>query len=423
MNKISELPHINYALVEDTRPPMYTAMKYWGKKPHNIWGQFIERYCPKGGVVLDPFAGSAVAAFESIKLGRKAIAFDLNPLTRFFVEVLTSHFDGTLFMEGFNRIVAAVESDPVYVEHYKTVLDDQKGVVSNYQWLGNQVMKVAVEIPSKDKQKSGKPKRPIRHFIDARQIDIELADKAQELEIPYWYPTDSFPSTPVISQKFVKDVGGDSFQYLWTRRNLYILAKIFHQINQETEPRVRLQLLSGFIQTLHLTSKMVVPRHQKSNRDFSGSWGRADFMIRRRQMEQNPLVVFRRSCVEKQSVVSALHNAKKTLPTNIKLNDINKTKKYRATSSLTYGVLDIADLHTYLPERSVDFIITDPPYAGLVPYLDLSLVWLVWLKHIDSKYEPELRSEITVKRGHITREDYRRRLKNAFEQLHRVLKD
>ena len=26
-------PDINHALVEDTRPPIYKAMKYWGKKP------------------------------------------------------------------------------------------------------------------------------------------------------------------------------------------------------------------------------------------------------------------------------------------------------------------------------------------------------------------------------------------------------
>ena len=35
---------IDFALVEAKRPPMYTAMKYWGKKPHNIWGAYIENY-------------------------------------------------------------------------------------------------------------------------------------------------------------------------------------------------------------------------------------------------------------------------------------------------------------------------------------------------------------------------------------------
>ena len=60
-------------MVETTRPPMYKATKYWGKKPHNIWGQFVEAYSAEGDIILDPFAGSAVAAFESVKLKRKAM--------------------------------------------------------------------------------------------------------------------------------------------------------------------------------------------------------------------------------------------------------------------------------------------------------------------------------------------------------------
>jgi hypothetical protein len=90
---------------------------------------------------------------------------------------------------------------------------------------------------------------------------------------------------------------------------------------------------------------------------------------------------------------------------------------------LTYGILDVADLSKNVSDKSIDFIITDPPYAGLVPYLDLSLVWLVWLQKINKKYLPDLMSEITIKKGQIGREEYRRRLQNAFKQLHRVLKD
>ncbi len=47
MNKNNE---INFALVEETRPEAYTAMKYWGKKPHNIWRAYIDNYTPHNGV-------------------------------------------------------------------------------------------------------------------------------------------------------------------------------------------------------------------------------------------------------------------------------------------------------------------------------------------------------------------------------------
>ena len=143
---------------------------------------------------------------------------------------------------------------------------------------------------------------------------------------------------------------------------------MFDAITKLKDEDIRIQLLSGFIQTLHLVSKMVVPRNTKSNRDFSGSWGRADYMIRRRSMEQNPLVVFKRACLEKQGVLKALKDAKEYLPDKIKTTDITRTKKIKKTFDINYGILDVADIAQYIKPKSVDFIITDPPYAGLVPY-------------------------------------------------------
>ncbi len=415
--------HLNYALVEDTRPPIYTAMKYWGKKPHNIWSQFIDRYCPPNGTVLDPFAGSGVAGFEAIKLNRKAIIFDLNPLTAFIVEVLTSQFDETSFIKAFGNIFSLIEKDPVYIRHYTREYKGHSGIVFNYRWLSGEIVQLAVEIPTDKKTKTGKTKKGKRYFINADNNDRKKVGAMRKLKIPFWYPAEKFLDTPTITHKFIADVGGNGFQYLWTRRNLYLLSRIFNEIIQQENDDVRLQLLFGFAQTLHLTSKMVVPRHETAKRDFSGSWGRADYMVRRRQMEQNPLIVFRRSCLDKQGVISSLRDARASLPVKLKVVDFNKSKKIRRTANLTYGIIDIADLSKYINDKSIDFIITDPPYAGLVPYLDLSLVWLMWLQKIDKKYLPDLQSEITIKKGQIGREEYRRRFQNAFKQLHRVLKD
>ena len=86
------LKDIDFALVEEKRPPMYTAMKYWGKKPHNIWNEYISVYTNEDGTVLDPFSGSAIAAFEAVKCGRRAIAFDINPLTSFLIEDYSTVF-------------------------------------------------------------------------------------------------------------------------------------------------------------------------------------------------------------------------------------------------------------------------------------------------------------------------------------------
>ena len=404
--------HINYPLVEDTRPAIYTAMKYWGKKPHNIWASFIKSYCPPGGFVLDPFAGSAVAGFEAVRIGRKALIFDLNPLTSFIVEVLTSKFNEEKFTSAVKAIEDKISNDSIYQANYIKTCKDGNATIYNYRWLGKEVDKVALETFSGNKI-----------LVKADDEDKRKSIEMQNLPCPYWYPTDRFPQTPSIKHKFITDVGGNEFQYLWTRRNLYLLARIFHEIDLEQDKTLKQQLLFGFIQTLHLTSKMVVYRAPSANRDFSGSWGRADYMIRRKSMEQNPLIIFNRSCIGKQSALSALKDARDYLPQGISLTNVNETKKIKKKSDINYGILDIADLSDVVEEKSVDFVITDPPYAGLVYYLDLSLIWLVWLQQVDRKYAPDLNAEITIKKGQNSRRDYQRKMENAFKQIHHVLKD
>jgi 16S rRNA G966 N2-methylase RsmD len=377
---------------------------------------------PKNGVVLDPFAGSAIAAFEAVKLGRNVVAFDLNPLTSFIIEVLSSPFDEVKFVSGFERIFEIIENDPLYVEHYIRDHKGEKAIVSNYRWLDGEVDKVAYEVVM-PRTKKGKKTKTKRYIVNADLEDKQRVNTLGSLEIPFWHPTRSFPDTPTIKHKFVKDIGGNGFQHLWTNRNLYLLSRIFDEILKEPDQALQLQLAFGFIQTLHLTSKMVVPRNPSAKRDFSGSWGRADYMIRRKSMEQNPLIVFRRSCIEKQGVISALRDAKLNLPEGLRISNAVAKNKIQKTAAINYGTIDVADIDRLLPAKSIDFVITDPPYAGLVQYLDLSLVWLVWLERIDSKYFPDLSAEITVKKGKISRDIYRKRLENAFRQLHRVLKD
>ena len=402
---------LNYALVEDSRPPMYKAMKYWGKKPHNIWQEFIECYCPENGIVLDPFVGSGVAAFESVVKNRKVIAFDINPMSAFFIETMTAKFDRAAFCTAAKEIISTIDKDVVYRENYYKKDKTGWNLIYNYIWKDGSIWKINA------KRTDGSP-----ILISPDADDLQRAKDMDSISIPYWYPTDEFPNTPSINGKFIKEIGGSDFSYLWTRRNLYVLSFLFDQIKKQPE-NIQLPLLYAFVHTLHLVSKMVVSRQEKGNRSYSGSWGRADYMIRNRRMEQNPLIVFDRACFDKQGVLSALENANERLSSPVKINEVRQGNGIKAKSAINYGTIDVADLLDYVPEKSVDFVITDPPYGGLVQYLDLSLVWLVWLKEYNEKYVPDLSSEITVKRGVVSRSIYKRRLQNAFINIHKVLKD
>jgi hypothetical protein len=381
-------------------------MKYWGKKPHNIWATYIERYCPEGGLVGDPFAGSAVAAFEAVKLGRKAIAFDLNPLTAFFIEVAASEWKPKAFVTEAERIRDAAMGTEVYREHFLR----EMATVLNYRWADDEVEQVAIEGPE-----------DIRSLVIAERSDRKLAASMSGLKIGSWYPTAKFPDHPSITHRFIKAAGGDTIDNLWTRRTLSLLATIFEEIRALRYKDVRLQLLSAFVQTLHLCSKMVIPRHEAANRDFSGSWGRPDYIIRRRQMEQNPVDVFWRSCGSRQGVAGMMNDIVEAFPDGIDIHDVRSTKRIRRSADINYGAVDIADMGDFIRPQSLHFVITDPPYAGLIRYLPLSMVWLAWLVKVDAKYKPDLKAEITVNKTRGSRDEYRRRLRNAFEQINRAL--
>ena len=59
--------HIERQIPPLSHTPMYVWHKYWARKTWNVVGEFIKTYCPEGGIVLDPFAGSGVNASDGLK--------------------------------------------------------------------------------------------------------------------------------------------------------------------------------------------------------------------------------------------------------------------------------------------------------------------------------------------------------------------
>lgn len=416
------MEELNYALVEDVRPPIYTAMKYWGKKPHNIWRAYIENYTSENGLYLDPFAGSAISVFEAIKANKKAIAFDLNPLTSFIIEVISTPFDKDNFRAEADKILAKIASDEVYKKYFftRSRSGEHSEEVVCFKWDGGLIYDIGIE-----ERKEMQNERTKRYLAKPNVSDIEKGRSMNDIDIPFWFPNDSFPASPSFSANFLQCIGGNNFSNLWTRRNLYVLSKIYDEILKHTDNSLKKQLLFGFIQTLHLCTKMSVPRREAANRDFSTSWGRSAYICASRKMEMNALMVFRGSCFGKQSVESCLSSVVNYLGKVPKITNVsysNKQKNKLSGFDIKYGAIDVNNILEYIPEKSIDFIMTDPPYGGLVQYLDLSLIWLNWLEHYDPKYKPNLDAEITIKKGQISVDAYKQRFTNALKNLNKILK-
>ena len=60
---------------------------FFAKKPWNVVQEYIKHYRVYGETICDPFCGSGVTAVESLVLGRRAIATDINRLARFITRM------------------------------------------------------------------------------------------------------------------------------------------------------------------------------------------------------------------------------------------------------------------------------------------------------------------------------------------------
>ena len=401
----------NSVKIETKRPPVYTAMKYWGKKPHNIWQEYICEFCKEGATVLDPFAGCGMTAIEGLKANRNVIAFDINPLMTFTLDVFATKFDEDCFIKKVNEIIELVSRDEVYNTYYIKYMDDKKYTIQNFKWENEEIYEIGLV--------AGKEKKIIKSCDEENNLKKSM----NGIEIKDWHPKTKISTNINVSSSFIKSIGGDDFGNIWTKRNLYILSKIFKYICNEKNNNIKLQLMYAFVQTVHLVSKMCVPRRDNANRPFSTSWGRPAYLCANRQMELNPLLTFKNNCSGKQSVSSSLSSLSKYFTKEKSFNNVNSDNCIKQNTDINYGIFDAKKLNNIIGKHTVDLIITDPPYGGLIQYCDLSYIWNIWLEKFDKKYYTDFSNEITIKKNVKTEKNYMEDLSVAIRNMYEVLKD
>lgn len=407
-NQSNKSLDINFAIPETKRPPIYTSMKYWGKKPHNVWGEYIATYVPEDGIFLDPFAGSGMSGIEAVKAGRKAICLDANPLTTFIFDVYCTRFNSFIFEQEVKSIFNAIESTHFYREYYCYV---DGFYLHNVKYDRGQPYEVCF---SSIKGKERFERTP-------NEIDIKKINDSKEIDIKTRYPNQPFRCASAYSNSFLSSIG-TTYDCLFTRKNLALLSMIYEQILMCVDDDVKKQLLFAFIQTVHLCCKMCVPRSKKTKRDYSTSWGRSAYFSASKSMEMNPLLVFYSNCIGKQSVSSSLTFLQKYIGQLKGKNITNESKiNLKEDYDIWYGIKDSRHLSDYIEKNLIDFVLTDPPYGGLVPYLDLSYIWLAWLEIYDPIYAPNYAVEITVN-ANKTLSDFRTDMTQVLSEIDKVSK-
>lgn len=379
---------------ETTRPTLYRVMKYWGKKPHNIWGNYISKFSKPGDIILDPFVGSGMTYFESIKNNRIPITIDINPITDITIKALTMRdIDLEKLSQSAVKIIKTIRKSDYYRNEYtkKCIKCSSEITIYNYKRNGHDTLTYKCD--------------------NCNEIIVENIEKYVDAnyKIDKWVPSTKLSSLTSVKEGFIKKLESDDISNLWTNRNLKILSEIYDLILLENDERIKDLLVFAFIQCLHLTSKMCIPRNDKSNRPLSTSWGRPAYMLSTKIFEQNPLLAFEKAVFNGTGIFKALNSSRQYLGDNIPKN---------SKHILGDSVEELKKINN----KSINLIITDPPYGDIIQYGDLSEVWVSWLSKYRNEYEINHSSEIIVNKNK-GYDFYEQKLTNIFLELNRVLKD
>lgn len=377
---------------EVTRPALYRTMKYWGKKPHNIWGSYIKKYSKKKDKILDPFVGSGMTYFESIKLGRIPITIDLNPISDISIRCLSyRNIDYNEIKKCLYTITDKIKLLDCYIEEYTCICSKCGNVTDIYNYKTNGETTISYKCSS------------------CNETITDVCNKTtKKYTIKKWVPVKKLSDIDSITNAFINKIGSDNFYDIWSNRNLYLLSEIYDCILKVDNNICRDILVFAFLQCLHLTSKMCIPRNDKSKRPLSTSWGRPAYMISDKIFEQNPVLAFEKALCNSTGVLSGIKSSENYIG-----NFIDK--------NATHYLGDSLSILRKMEKESIDMAISDPPYGDIIQYGDLSEVWVAWLERYNSKYIIDHKKEVIVNKNKDQRK-YKELLTGIFVEVNRVLK-
>jgi NAD(P)H-flavin reductase/16S rRNA G966 N2-methylase RsmD len=397
-------PIVSHPYGEKFTTSLYRMHKYWGRKPSNVVAEYIKRYCPENEIVLDPFVGSGTTAIEAIRHRRKVIGLDINPLAVFITQTTLQPVRLVSLEATFRTILN--ELFPEIAPWYETRCSKcgKRAFISYVVYVGENDRDLSDEAPIQIFYRC-----TCATAVQAREPDDSdraLLEATRRIEVVDWYPDDlKLPQ----SRGETREARG--IRDLYTRRNLYSLAKMYSKISQHSSGTVRDCLLLAFSSSLPLCSRLCGVDKRKGTLAAMG-WILTSFRIMKQHIERNPLEVF---CSAFQRVLKGKVEANAELSTYSPAETANDVFHGKATALILQA--SVEELGNLLNGNQVKYVFTDPPHGPSLQYMKLSTLSNAWLK-MPLSSENEIIQERSSK---ASERDYAGRLRSGFESIREIL--
>lgn len=411
MSSLTEISHINHALLAKGHPRRHLIHKFWARKPHNVVAEYIKHYSKEGEIVLDPFVGSGVTATEALILGRKTIAIDLNPIATFITKMIMIPANLESLKDVFEKIKENV------VERINSLYETQCPSCKKQATIICSIWERHKEVPEEIRLFCPYCKRK---YKKPSPEDIQKIKDIQSEKIPYWIPEVSLRYPNGVEYKegtHIEQV--DNISKLFTKRNLIALSILYHEIESLKSGVIKDLMKISFTSMVHLASNMTPVR---PTRPYSSFWAVHRYWIPPKFMESNVWMLFESAIKGRQGLLKGKNDSNEKIKFYKEARRFEDLKKDANILISTQSALDLSNI----PENSVDYVFTDPPYGGDIQYFELSTLWLAWLRgeHEDERFNLDWwEDEITINPQQ--RKDfnyYHNRLHVTFREIYRVLK-
>jgi len=383
---------------------VYRMHKYFARRPWNVFSSLVGQYSSEGDIVLDPFFGGGATIVEAMKLRRKAVGVDVNPIAVYVTSMECAPANLVQLTSSFDELRARVEDELQSL--YRTRCSEcGSGAVADWlEWdeRTKRALLVKLDCPHCGSvvKKADKKDQTLAETVEE---DFDRRIKRSGL----WFPQTKIPRGDKTDSLLARNLV--SFDQLFTRRNLLALATLRQEILKTQGDAPRELLMFVFSSSLKWASRQSHLR----GRIVEG-WAMHAYWIYPKSLEMNVWKVFKRRY---QAIFRGKKYSNEHIGSYCRFTD-DFTKLLHGDA--TCFLLNRDAVKLPIPDETVDVVITDPPYGGNVNYAELSDFWYVWLSNgrtIDKKGEAVINrtQEKSIA-------EYQRHLELVFRECYRVLK-
>jgi adenine-specific DNA methylase len=366
---------------------MYVWHKFWGRKTWNVVGEYIKTYCPEGGIVLDPFAGSGVVAMEALKAGRNAIVCDLLPIAVEITRLTLKPVNLEQLRQAFERVAEQVKHKILELYETKCRKCRHTFPLTCAVWKQGRCIEIRYEACPQCGHREEKNCRP-------NSGDRALLEKIERMRVGAWYPRNRlyYPDGTPLKEK----QRYDSLDRLFTKRNLAALAWLMNAIEREHNRTLRDFLKLAFTSMVHLCTTMCPISEAGHFTPYSSAWVQHSYWYPSGPyMEQNVWQKFESAVSGHQGLLKAKAQSNQYFSDVRFARDVENVLEDEADVYIHRGD-SVKLMETVVKKHGpcIDYIFTDPPYDASVQYGELAYLWVAWLKQDRRYLEEILASEV-----------------------------